>query len=135
MPGPWPCATVQTARLTMTPDDRRQREAAGRRAESLAAFWLRLKGYRIIARRHRTPVGEIDILAGKGNILVAVEVKNRPSLETGLSAVTPKQWSRIARAMQWTFSARPDLAEMDGRFDLIVVCGLRPHHITDAWQP
>ncbi len=119
----------------MTIDTRRDRESAGRRAETLAALWLRLKGYRIIERRCRTPVGEIDILARQGNYLVAVEVKGRPSLSVGLEAVTIRQWSRIARAMQWALSNRPDLAELNGRFDLIVVCGIRPHHVIDAWRP
>ena len=119
----------------MTTESRRRAESAGRQAETLAAILLRIKGYRLVARRFKTPVGEIDILARKGNHLVAVEVKERPSLEIGLAAVTTNQWQRISRAMEWTFSARPDLAELDGRFDLIVVNGLRPHHITDAWRP
>lgn len=119
----------------MNTDSRRKRESAGRRAETLASSWLRLKGYRIVSRRYKTPVGEIDILARKGRTLIAVEVKERPSLEIGLGAVTSHQWMRIARALQWVFSHRSDLAELDARFDLIVVCGMRPHHITDAWRP
>ena len=131
MPERFPCATGRK----MTVESRRRAENAGRQAETLAAMLLRIKGYRLVARRFKTPVGEIDILARKGNQLVAVEVKERPNLETGLSAVSAAQWQRISRAMQWTFSARPDLAELDGRFDLIVVNGLRPHHIVDAWRP
>ncbi len=115
--------------------DRRERESAGRQAETIAALWLRLKGYSIVARRHKTPVGEIDIVAKKGRTLVAVEVKSRPSLDIGLGSVSEKQWSRIARTIQWTLSSRPDLAESDARFDLVVVCGLVPHHIVDAWRP
>lgn len=119
----------------MTADRRRKAELAGRRAEAIAALWLRLKGYRIVARRHRTPVGEIDLLAKRGRTLVAVEVKERPGRDIGLAAVSEKQWARIARTVEWTLSSRPDLAESVIRFDLVVVCGLRPHHIIDAWRP
>jgi putative endonuclease len=56
---------------------RQSAERGGRRAESLAAWWLRLKGWRILARRVRTPVGEIDLVARRGRTIAFVEVKAR----------------------------------------------------------
>jgi hypothetical protein len=67
----------------MTQGPRRSAWLRGRRAEWLAAWWLRLKGYRILARDLRTPVGEIDLIARRGRVLALVEVKARPSLEPG----------------------------------------------------
>ncbi len=53
---------------------RQQAERGGRRAESLAALWLQLKGWQILARRARTPVGEVDLIARRGRLLAFVEV-------------------------------------------------------------
>ncbi|MEC8280741.1 MAG: YraN family protein [Pseudomonadota bacterium] len=111
--------------------ERRQRWRRGRRAEALAVLWLRLKGYRILARNFRVPVGEIDVIAGRGRILALVEVKARADLATALAAVAPRQWQRIARAATW-FAA----ADRDWRFDLMVIRPWRrPRHLVDAWRP
>ena len=64
------------------------REAWGRWAESLAAWSLRLRGYRIVARRFRTPLGEIDLIAQRGRLVAFVEVKARTDLEQALVALT-----------------------------------------------
>ena len=77
---------------------RRGRERAGRLAESAAAWLLRLKGYRILARRYATPVGEIDLVARKGELVLFVEVKRRTHAATALEALLPRQQRRIARA-------------------------------------
>ncbi|HLU91397.1 MAG TPA: YraN family protein [Pedomonas sp.] len=77
---------------------RRGRERKGRRAESLAALWLRLKGYRILARRVRTPVGEVDLVAGRGRCLVFVEVKYRATLEEAAEAAAHGNMARVRRA-------------------------------------
>ena len=58
---------------------RRRAERGGRRAEALAALWLRLKGWTILARRVRTPVGEVDLIARRGRTIAFVEVKARAS--------------------------------------------------------
>jgi putative endonuclease len=63
-------------------------EKRGRTGETLAALYLRLKGYRILARRVRTPVGEIDLIAEKSGVIAFVEVKARTQADTALSAVT-----------------------------------------------
>ena len=68
--------------------DRRLAERRGRRAETLAAWYLRLKGYRILARRYRTPVGEIDLIVRRGRLVAFVEVKRRPTEAEAAEAVT-----------------------------------------------
>jgi putative endonuclease len=116
---------------------RRQRaERWGRRAEALATVWLRLKGYRIIARRFKTPIGEIDIIARRGNRLSLVEVKARARLTEAHSAITPHQRGRIFRAAEFFLQRYPRYATMTLRFDAILVApGRLPRHLTDAWRP
>lgn len=101
----------------------RGREAFGRGhwAEALASLSLRLKGYRILARRLRTPVGEIDILARRGACLVFVEVKARPSLQDALGAVTGPAQARLIRAAQHVRASRTAWAAAPARFDVIAV--------------
>lgn len=115
--------------------DRRLRaESFGRGAEWLAAAWLRLKGYRIVARRLRTPVGEIDLIARRGRLLAFIEVKARAAGDA--EVLTDRQRGRIARAAEAFAATRPDLAGLDWRFDLILVAGAwRLRHIADAWRP
>ena len=113
---------------------RKRAEKAGRRAEKLCEFWLRLKGYRILAIRHKSPVGEIDIIARRGNVMVAVEVKNRTDRATALHAITPRQQNRIARALE-AFAGRINHKGYL-RFDLMVVEGrFKITHLKDAWRP
>lgn len=112
----------------------------GQRAEWLAAAWLVLKGYRILARNrraHRTgPLGEIDIVARRGAVLAFVEVKARPTLDTALLAVHPRQRHRIERAAAAYVAQRPTLQTCRVRFDVVAVMpGRRPHHLVDAWRP
>ena len=107
----------------------------GRRAERTAAWWLRLKGYRILARGFRAPVGEIDLIARRGRILALVEVKARPSPHQGREAIGPRQRRRIERAAMVLLQRRPDLAGLDLRFDVVLVAPRRwPTHIADAWR-
>ena len=111
------------------------REAWGRWAESLAAWSLRLRGYRILARRFRTPLGEIDLIAQRGRLLAFVELKARADLEQALVALSPRQRQRTARAAELFLLRRPDLAEHTLRFDLIAVRPWRlPRHLVDAWR-
>lgn len=78
--------------------NRREAEHRGRRSERIAALWLRLKGYRILDERVRTPIGEIDLVARRGRSLVFVEVKARDALEDAAAAIAPHQLRRVARA-------------------------------------
>ena len=115
---------------------RRQAWQRGRRGERLAAWWLRLKGYRILARDLRTPVGEIDIVARRGRTLALVEVKQRPSDHLALEAVSPRQQQRIVRAAQAFLGRHRNLQGLDLRFDTIIIVPARlPRHIADAWRP
>ncbi|MDA1325201.1 MAG: YraN family protein [Proteobacteria bacterium] len=115
--------------------DRQQRDAAGRRAEILSAWLLRLKGYRVLTQRFKTPVGEIDLIARRASVLAFIEVKARPSTAAALESLSPRQRRRIARAAMVFVQKRPELADKQMRFDLILVTpGQMPHHIVDAWR-
>lgn len=118
-----------------TLESRRQAYGAGRRAEGIAAWWLRLKGYRVLARGLRLPAGEIDLVARRGRCLAFVEVKRRATEAAALEAVTPRQRQRIVRAAEAWLAQRPDLAGLDLRFDaLLLVPGCWPRHLPDAWR-
>ena len=108
---------------------------AGHLAESIAAWFLRLKGFRILARRFATPVGEIDLVASRGELLVFVEVKRRAELAAASEAVLPRQQQRIARAAELFLQRRPSARAPNCRFDVIAVAPWRwPLHVTDAWR-
>lgn len=115
--------------------NRREREAFGRLAEAVAAFTLRVKGYSILARRFRTPIGEIDLVARRGNLLAFVEVKARGDLDLALAALGPRQRARTTRAAELFLLRRPDLAVCALRFDVIAISPWRlPRHVPDAWR-
>jgi putative endonuclease len=114
---------------------RQRAERRGRRAEWLCLWLLRLKGYRILARDYRVPVGEVDILARRGRLLVAVEVKARARRDQAAEAIGPKQRRRIARAVEHFVAGRTDLAGCDMRFDVMLVAPRRlPRHLPAAWM-
>ncbi|WP_430437544.1 YraN family protein [Oceanibaculum nanhaiense] len=117
---------------------RQERQRARRRgiaAETLCLWLLRLKGYRILARDLRTPVGEIDIVARRGRTLVAIEVKRRGRLEDAAEAIGRDQRRRILRALGWFAQRQPDGDRLSLRFDAMLLDGgLLPRHIRDAWR-
>src|SRR3954454_8967449 len=88
----------------------------GLSAEARAAAYLMVKGYRILAKRFRTPYGEIDIVARRRNLLAFVEVKARGSLDEAAYAVTPRQQQRIIAAAEAWLMAHPEHADFDLRF-------------------
>ena len=106
---------------------------SGRRQEVWAALLLMAKGYRILGFRLKTPEGEIDLLAQRGDVLAVVEVKSRTTLEAALEAVSPTQRARLkraARAIAARRSIRPNV-----RLDLVALApGAWPRHIPDAWR-
>ncbi|MBM3502240.1 MAG: YraN family protein [Alphaproteobacteria bacterium] len=115
--------------------DRRAAEARGRWAERIAALALRIKGYRILARRFRVGAGEIDLIARRGGQLVAVEVKARSDLVTALESISLRQRQRINDAMEIFCQRHRALAGLPWRFDVVVVRpGRWPRHIVDAWR-
>lgn len=90
-------------------------------AEAFAAFYLRMKGYKILAQRFKTPVGEIDLVARRGKIIAFIEVKARDSRDAALTAVTPKMHQRLFRAGEWYITRHPDLSHLSQRLDLIAI--------------
>jgi len=114
---------------------RREAERRGRRAESLAAWLLRLKGYRVLARRYKTPAGEIDLVMKRGRTVVFVEVKQRPDEIAALEAITPAARQRIARAAALWVSRHPAAATLDQRFDIVLACpGRIPRHLAAVFD-
>ena len=91
-------------------------------AEGVAAVYLMIKGYRIKAWRYKTAVGEIDLIARRGRVLVFVEVKARPDIATGVAAIRPASYARLQRAAEH-YMARyhTQVQGFDTRFDLVVV--------------
>lgn len=117
---------------------RRDRQSAwrwGRLGEGLAVLSLALRGYTVLARGHKTPVGEIDIVARRGRSLIFVEVKARDSLAGAAEALLARQRRRIARAAAGYLASRPELARCQPRFDVILVAPWRwPQHVVNAWR-
>jgi putative endonuclease len=108
----------------------------GHAAERRCALLLSLKGWRILARGYCTPVGEIDLIAKRGKIVAAIEVKARDTLMKALEAVTPHQRHRIERAAAACLSQHPKWRNLDFRFDVMAVIPRQwPKHVTDAWRP
>ena len=104
-------------------------------AESRAAAWLIAHGYRILARRWKSPLGEIDIIAARRHTLIFVEVKARATLDGAAESVTERQRQRIAAAAEIGLGANPQPAIRDIRFDAILVApGKLPRHIPSAFE-
>lgn len=107
----------------------------GRIAETAALILLVAKGYRILARRWRTPGAEIDIIARRGGTVVFVEVKARGSLDVAALALTGAQRRRITRAAETFLARHPRHADGDRRYDMILVSpGGWPRHIQGAFD-
>lgn len=107
----------------------------GKRGETLCAWLLRLKGYRILGRNIRTPVGEIDLLARRGNVLAVIEVKSRSELMAAGESVTPEKKRRLVRAARYMLTRLPEDSGLTMRFDaMLVVAPWRIAHVIDAWR-
>lgn len=103
-------------------------------AEKAAGVYLRVKGYKILATRYKIPVGEVDIIAKKGNTLVFVEVKARANIDDAAASITPRQQKRIAKAASSFLANHGEFEGLDCRFDAILISGLtKPTHIENAW--
>ena len=117
------------------PKSRRRAYVYGHMAEWLACLWLMAKCYRIISRRWRSKVGEIDIIAYKNNTIVAVEVKARRTHEEAIFAITPRQRERINRALQLFVQKHKNFSACRLRFDVIAITLTHlPKHLPDAWR-
>lgn len=104
----------------------------GINAERYAAFYLKLFGYRILERRYKTPVGEIDLIAQRGRTVVFIEVKARDNFISAKESITPHQRRRIERAASLYTSKLKSNPRL--RFDAILVTGWKLKHIVSAWR-
>jgi putative endonuclease len=138
MPARWSWRNKAGAAMAKTDGASPARVAAfrtGLSAETRAAAYLMAKGYRILAKRFRTPYGEIDLVARKRNLVAFIEVKARASLDDAAYAVTPRQQRRIIDAAQAWLMAHPEHAEFDLRFDAMLIAPRRlPRHLLAAFD-
>jgi putative endonuclease len=115
-------------------NERRRREQGGRRAETLACWWLRLKGWRILARRMRTPLGEVDIVARRGKVVAFVEVKARANEREAALALDEYRLRRVAAAagaLAHRYAREGDVTRIDAMF---VLPRRLPRHMENVWH-
>jgi putative endonuclease len=110
-------------------------ESFGRHGETLAAWFLRLKGYRIRASRVKTPVGEIDLVAERFGTTIFVEVKSRTATTGEADALLAVNSQRIVRAAEYYIARHPALAGRALRFDVVFLAPFAwPRHIVNAFD-
>lgn len=119
--------------MTIGAAERRSRERRGRRSELLAAVALLIKGYRILALRHKTRAGEIDIVAVRGRRLVFVEVKRRRTFADAEASIGPRQRARVRRAAALWLARHPRYIDHDQVFDIVFLVPWHwPRHLENA---
>lgn len=115
----------------------RKRRSANRRGHSsewLAAAALTLKGFRIVTRRYRTKLGEIDLIARRGDLILIVEVKARKTLLEAMEAIRHESERRIEGAADLWLARQPDYAKLSVRFDMVAVLPWRwPVHVENVF--
>ena len=112
--------------------NRQAAERRGRRGENFAAWYLRLKGWRILGRRLKTPRGEVDLIARRGRIVAFVEVKWRGSTAERDLAIDHRRLARVAAAAQ-ALAPRHARDGDDLRIDVLLLApGRWPRHIANA---
>jgi putative endonuclease len=113
---------------------RERAEIRGRRGEAIAAWWLRLQGWRILGERIRTPRGEVDLIARRGKTLAFIEVKARKSDADLTLAIDHSRLRRVAAAADILYPRYAKGAE-NVRIDVILVAPWRlPHHLVNVWH-
>lgn len=114
-------------------EERRRRLGRGRWAELIAVAMLATKGYRILARRHVTPYGEVDIIAARRDRIAFVEVKRRTTRDDAEASLTPHQGDRIGRAADYWLSRHPAYLQREVGLDAVLVTARGwPEHIPNA---
>ncbi len=113
---------------------REKAEKCGHFAEMIALMYLRLKGYRLLAQRFKTPQGEVDLIMRRRDVTAFIEVKARGTRDQGVEAVTTTQSRRISAAARF-WMARDKISNQNFcRFDIVVVNAyFLPHHIENAF--
>jgi putative endonuclease len=115
--------------------DRQKSEEAGRAAELTALWYLRLKGWRLLAHRYRSPVGEVDLVMRRGDVTAFIEVKARKSLDGAIESVSPRQARRISAAARYFLMQDRAAALQSCRFDIVAVSPYQwPRHIENAFD-
>ena len=118
------------------PRDRVAAWRHGHLAEAAAATLLLAKGFRLIARRYKTPLGEIDLIVKRGRLIAFVEVKARGDRREALESVGRFSERRIVDAADLWLAKHPAAAGFDLRYDMVLVTPWRlPAHIPDAFRP
>lgn len=113
---------------------RQRAERGGRRAELIASWWLRLHGWRILATRARTPLGEVDLVARRGRMVTFVEVKARATAAEADMSLDHFRLRRVAAAAE-ALAPRFARSGEDIRIDAIfIVPGRLPRHLTNVWH-
>ena len=114
--------------------NRQEAEQRGRGAETIACWYLRLHGWRILARRARVPGGEVDVVAKRGRTLAFVEVKSRADAGSAAFALDEWRLRRVAVAAERLMSRYMDGVD-DVRIDAIFIVPFRwPKHLPNVWQ-
>jgi putative endonuclease len=115
--------------------DRKKSEEAGRTAELIALWYLRLKGWRLLAERYKSHAGEVDLIMRKGEVTAFIEVKARKTLDGAVESVSAWQARRIAAAARSFLVEDRLAAQQSCRFDIVAVSPYQwPRHIENAFD-
>lgn len=115
--------------------DRLSAYRRGHRSEFLASLALMAKGFRIVARRYKTRLGEIDLIARRGDLVLIVEVKARRTLLEAMEAIARQSERRIEAAADLWLSRQRDYGRLSVRFDMVAVLPWRwPIHVENAFH-
>jgi len=113
---------------------RQAAERRGRTGETIAAWWLRFHGWRILDTRVRTPLGEIDLIARRRRTVAFIEVKTRATTAELDLAIDQRRLMRVAAAANY-LAARFAGPRDDIRIDVILLCpGRLPRHLANVWH-
>jgi putative endonuclease len=103
-------------------------------AEYAALAYLTLKGYRLVAMRYKTKLGEIDLIMRRGRTLAFIEVKARPSHADAAHAIHAKNQSRVMQAAQMFRIQHPTYHDYEVRFDALLIAWYKwPQHLVHAF--
>ena len=128
-------SNMREASIAIAMRNRAAAERRGRSAERLAEWALRLKGYRLLARRFKTPLGEVDLIMRRGEVTAFIEVKARRLGDDALEAVTPRNAWRISAAADLWMRRDARAARGVCRFDIVTVAPYQwPRHIENAFE-